>query len=113
GAGAVGAGFAGSVVFAASAGLAGSAAAFVLVVPVGPVALVALVVLAALAVASALRSTTNNTCPTLTLSPALTLTSRTLPAVVLGTSMVALSVSSSMRGWSGLIVSPTLTRTRT
>ena len=42
----------------------------------------------------------STTWPTLTLSPALTVTSVTVPATDDGTSMVALSVSSSSTGWS-------------
>ena len=50
--------------------------------------------------------------PTLTLSPALTLISLTVPATDDGTSIVALSVSSSRTGWSLASVSPALTSTR-
>src|SRR5439155_19932159 len=57
-------------------------------------------------------STVRTTWPTLTLSPALTLTAVTRPATEDGTSMVALSVSSSRTVWSLVRVSPGLTRTR-
>ena len=52
------------------------------------------------------------TAPTFTLSPCLTLMSLTTPATEEGTSIVALSVSSSTTGCSRAIVSPTLTSTR-
>ncbi len=51
--------------------------------------------------------------PTFTLSPCLTLTSFTVPATLEGTSIVALSVSSSRTGWSFAIASPGFTRMRT
>ena len=57
-------------------------------------------------------STVSTTAPTLTLSPFLILRSLTTPATDEGTSIVALSVSSSRTGWSIAIVSPTLTSTR-
>src|SRR5690349_11816429 len=57
-------------------------------------------------------STVRITAPTFTLSPRLTLISLTTPATDDGTSIVALSVSSSSTGCSFLIVSPTLTSTR-
>src|SRR5229473_6432997 len=50
--------------------------------------------------------------PTFTLSPALTFTSATRPATDEGTSIVALSVSSSRTDCSFATVSPGLTRTR-
>ena len=56
-------------------------------------------------------STVKITEPTCTLSPFLTLISLTTPATDEGTSIVALSVSSSMTGCSILTVSPTLTST--
>jgi hypothetical protein len=56
-------------------------------------------------------STVKITAPTCTLSPFLTLISLTTPATDDGTSIVALSVSSSMTGCSFLTVSPTLTST--
>src|SRR5262245_25018685 len=62
--------------------------------------------------AEAPSSTLRIVCPTVTLSPALTLISLTWPATEDGTSIVALSVSSSRTGCSCLIVSPTLTSTR-
>src|SRR5262245_25816522 len=58
------------------------------------------------------ESTVNTTAPTVTLSPLLTLISLTTPATDDGTSIVALSVSSSTTGWSRAMVSPTLTSTR-
>src|SRR5688572_13183583 len=66
-----------------------------------------------LAAPAPLSSTVRTACPTLTFSPALTFTAVTLPLMLDGTSIVALSVSSSRRGWSFSIRSPTLTRTRT
>src|SRR6185503_12441418 len=61
--------------------------------------------------AAAASSTVKITAPTCTLSPFLTLISLTTPATDDGTSIVALSVSSSMTGCSILTVSPTLTST--
>ena len=68
--------------------------------------------LAALATCPPGSSTLRITWPTLTLSPALTLISLTCPATDEGTSIVALSVSSSRIGWSLVTVSPVLTRMR-
>ena len=68
---------------------------------------------AAFAGSAALPSTVSTICPTLTFCPCLTFTSCTVPATVEGTSMVALSVSSSRIGWSLTTVSPGLTSTRT
>src|SRR6185503_10989945 len=56
-------------------------------------------------------STVSTTAPTLTLSPFLTRISLTTPATEDGTSIVALSVSSSSTGCSRAIVSPTFTST--
>ena len=56
-------------------------------------------------------SITRTIWPGFSLSPALTFTSFTVPATSDGTSIVALSVSSSTMGWSTLMVSPTLTST--
>ena len=58
-------------------------------------------------------STVRTSCPTLTLSPVLTFSSLTTPATLDGTSMVALSVSSSSTGWSFFSASPGFTSTRT
>ncbi len=57
-------------------------------------------------------STTKIVWPTFTFSPGLILTSLTTPAADDGTSIVALSVSSSRTGWSFLIASPGFTITR-
>ena len=51
-------------------------------------------------------STVRTTWPTFTFSPGLTRTSLTVPATLEGTSIVALSVSSSRTGWSFATVSP-------
>ena len=58
-------------------------------------------------------STVRMVCPTLIFCPGFTWTSLTTPAIDEGTSIVALSVSSSMTAWSLAIVSPGLTSTRT
>ena len=50
--------------------------------------------------AAAPSPSVSTTCPTLTLSPGLTLTSWIVPLTLDGTSIVALSVSSSRTGWS-------------
>ena len=52
-------------------------------------------------------------CPTATVSPCCTRISVTVPLIEEGTSITALSVSSSMTGWSSTSVSPTATSTLT
>ncbi len=58
-------------------------------------------------------STVSTVSPTLAVEPSFTRISLTTPATDDGTSIVALSVSSSMTGWSCIMVSPTATNTFT